>query len=55
MQTTRIVIAIVYLSILDLRSDSGDWPKVVMLWAFSKVSFDSLLRNFLAGTRLLLV
>lgn len=45
----------VYLSMRDLRSASGDWPKVVMLWAFSKVNFDSLLMKGGAGARLLLV
>lgn len=55
MQTTRIVMAIVYLSMRDLRSASGDWPRVVMLWAFSKVTFDSLLKKYRARARLLLV
>jgi hypothetical protein len=34
-QTTRTVIAIVYLIMRDLRSSSGDWPIDVTLWAFA--------------------
>jgi hypothetical protein len=39
MQTTRMVIAIRYFTIRDLRSCSGDSPTVVMFWALSKVAF----------------
>jgi hypothetical protein len=39
MQMTRMVIAIRYFTILDFRSNSGDCPTVVMLWALSKVTF----------------
>jgi len=39
MQTTRMVMAIRYFTILEFRSESGDWPTVVMLWGFSKATF----------------
>jgi len=38
-QTTLMVIAIKYLTMRVLRSDSGDSATVVMLWALSKVTF----------------
>jgi hypothetical protein len=39
MQTTRMVMAMRYFTILEFRSESGDWPTVVMLWGFSKATF----------------
>jgi hypothetical protein len=39
MQTTRIVMAMRYLTMRAFRSESGDWPTVVMLWGFSKETF----------------
>jgi hypothetical protein len=39
MQTTRIVMAMRYFTMREFRSESGDWPTVVMLWGFSKATF----------------
>jgi hypothetical protein len=56
MQITRIVMAIRYLTMRVLRSASADSPTVVMLWALSKVTFESyFMAHYKAKTRLHLV